>query len=147
MLDSTDQPFQQNLLKPQFWLYLGHGTRAGTSQKPQLAGTEEPILVVKQELVEEAEHVTEQLSIPPPQPIVVALPVLQPEEPDKPKINNSYLEEKHEEKEHTLLTEDINRGNTDEDLPSAAADGQAIPGRVQTYLVIWTNDNHDSSIL
>lgn len=68
-------------------------------------------------------------------------------------MNNSYqdvnnpelnLEEKHQEKEHTLLTEDVNRDNMEEDLPSAATDEQAVIGRVQTYLVVSTNNYHQS---
>lgn len=109
------------------------------------------MLAVKLEPVEESEHVTEQPSIPTPQPIVVATPVLQPEEAEETKVNNSYqdmnnpelnLEEKHQEKEHTLLTEDGNRDNMEEDLPSAATDEQAVIGRVPTYLMVWTNNYH-----
>lgn len=110
------------------------------------------MLAVKLEPVEEAEHVTEQPSIPTIQPIVLATPVLQPEEAEEHKVNNSYqdvnnpelnLEEKHQEKEHTLLTEDVDRDNMEEDLPSAATDEQAAIGRVQ-ILVVWTNNYHQS---
>lgn len=111
------------------------------------------MLAVKLEPVEEAEHVTEPPSIPTLQPIVLATPVLQPEEAEEHKVNNSYqdlnnpelnLEEKRQEKEHTLLTEDVNRDNMEEDLPSAATDEQAEIGRVQIYLAVWTNNYHQS---
>lgn len=121
-----------------------------------MTGTEEPILAVNLEPVEKSEHVTEQPYIPTPQPIVVATPVLQPEEAEEPKVNNSYqdmnnpelnLEENNQEKEHTLLTEDGNRDNMEEDLPSAATDEQAVIGRVPTYLMVWTNNYHQSGNL